>query len=94
MIKAKHVFFWTSNLKGHGFHGDKATIFLVDLEIFFIICAVCKALFSWNLSSTSKVMAIYMYDAENVEFKFSRLRRHLKWKPLLCFSCRWIGDSS
>ena len=23
-------------------------------------------------------MAIYMYDAENVEFKFSRLRRHLK----------------
>ena len=26
MIKAKQVFFWTSNLKGHGFHGDKATI--------------------------------------------------------------------
>ena len=23
-------------------------------------------------------MAIYMYDAENVEFKFSQLRRHLK----------------
>ena len=26
MIKAKQVFFWTSDLKGHGFHGDKATI--------------------------------------------------------------------
>ena len=23
-------------------------------------------------------MVIFMYDAENVEFKFSRLRRHLK----------------
>ena len=27
MIKGKQVFFWTSYLKGHGFHGDKATIF-------------------------------------------------------------------
>ena len=27
MIKAKQVFLWTSNLKGHGFHGDKATMF-------------------------------------------------------------------
>ena len=26
MIKAKQVFFLTSNLKGHGFHADKATI--------------------------------------------------------------------
>ena len=26
MIKAKQVFFRTFNLKGHGFHGDKATI--------------------------------------------------------------------
>ena len=26
MIKAKQVFFRTSNLKGHGCHGDKATI--------------------------------------------------------------------
>ena len=27
MIKTKQVFFWTSNLKGHRFHGDKATTF-------------------------------------------------------------------
>ena len=26
MVTAKQVFFWTSNLKGYGFHGDKATI--------------------------------------------------------------------
>ena len=26
MIEAKQVFFWTSNLKGHSFHGNKATI--------------------------------------------------------------------
>ena len=41
MIKAKQVFFGTSNLKGHGFHGEKATIFYLT----FIICAVCKTLF-------------------------------------------------
>ena len=56
--------------------------FLLDLGILFIICAVCKTLFYWNRSSTSKVMAIYMYDAENVEFKFSRLRRHLNEKAV------------
>ena len=37
--------------------------FLLGLGILFIICAVCKALFSSNRSSTSKVMAIHMYDA-------------------------------
>ena len=78
MIKAKQLLFWTSNLKGHDFHGDKAIIFLLNLGILLSICAVCKTLFSWNWSSTSKVMAIWLYDAENVEFKFSRLRRHLK----------------
>ena len=26
MMKAKQAFFRTSNLKGHGFHGDKVTI--------------------------------------------------------------------
>ena len=31
MIKAKQLFFWTSNLEDHGFHGDKATIFYLTL---------------------------------------------------------------
>ena len=33
-------------------------------------------------------MSIYMYGAENVEFKFSRLRRHLKrenFELKICF---------
>ena len=34
MIKTKQVFFWTSTLKGHGFHGDKATIFYLTLEYY------------------------------------------------------------
>ena len=34
MIKAKQVFFGTSNLKGHGFHGDKATIFYLTSEYY------------------------------------------------------------
>ena len=34
MIKAKQVFFWTSNLKGHGFHWDKATILYLTLKYY------------------------------------------------------------
>ena len=34
MIKAKQIFFWTCKLKGHGFHGDKATIFYLTSEYY------------------------------------------------------------
>ena len=34
MIKAKQVYFLTSNLKGHGFHGDKATIFYLTWKYY------------------------------------------------------------
>ena len=34
MIKAKQVFFRTSNLKGHGFYGDKATILHLTLKYY------------------------------------------------------------
>ena len=58
MIKAKQVFFWISNLKGHGFHGDKATILYLTLKYYSLSVAVWKTLFSWNQSSKSKFMAI------------------------------------
>ena len=78
MIKAKQEFFWTTNLKGHGFHGGKPTMFYLTSEYYWLSVLPGKLnLFSWNWSSASKVMAIWMYDAENVEFKFSWLRRHL-----------------
>ena len=39
MIEAKQVFFWTSNLKGHGSHGDKATIFYLRRNIIhYLLC--------------------------------------------------------
>ena len=34
MIKAEQVFFWTSNLKDHGFQGNKATIFYLTSEYY------------------------------------------------------------
>ena len=34
MVKAKQVFFWTSYLKGHSFHGDKATILKLTSEYY------------------------------------------------------------
>ena len=73
MIKAKQVFFvlliW------------KVTVSMVTKLSFCIwpqniiqFLGCLKNLFSWNLSSTSNVMATWMYDAENVEVKFSRLK--------------------
>ena len=34
MIKAKHVFFGTSNLKVYSFHGDKDTVFYLTSECY------------------------------------------------------------
>ena len=65
MIKTKQVFFWTSNLKGYGFHGDKATILYLTLKYYSLSVLSEKTLFYWNRSSKSKVMVIWMYNAEN-----------------------------
>ena len=40
-------------------------LFVYDLRILFIACAVCQTLFSGSQYSTSKIMVIYVYDAEN-----------------------------
>ena len=34
MIKARQVFFWTSDVKGQCFHSDKATIFYLTSEYY------------------------------------------------------------
>ena len=36
MIKAKQAFFWISNLKGHGFHGNKATILYLTSKYYLL----------------------------------------------------------
>ena len=45
MIKAKQVFFWTSNLKGHGFHGDKATILYLVSKYYWLSVLSVKLYF-------------------------------------------------
>ena len=45
MIKAKQIFFWTSNLKGHGFHGDKPTIFYLTSEYYSLSVLSAKLYF-------------------------------------------------
>ena len=45
MIKAKQVIFWTSNLKGHSVHGDKATIFYLILEYYTVSMLSAKLYF-------------------------------------------------
>ena len=34
MIKAKQAFFWSSNLKGYGFHGNTAAILFLTKEYY------------------------------------------------------------
>ena len=45
MIKAKQVFFWTSNLKGHGCHGNKATILYLTSEYYSLSVLSAKLYF-------------------------------------------------
>ena len=45
MIQTKQVFFWTSNLRGHGFHGDKATIFSLTSEYYSLYVMSAKRYF-------------------------------------------------
>ena len=45
MIKAKQVFFRTSTLKGHGVHGDKATIFYLTSEYYSLAVLSAKLYF-------------------------------------------------
>ena len=81
MIKAKQRFFWTSKLEGYCFHGSKATILFFKFVIIFIVWAVWKILFSWNQFNISKVMVIWMYNAEILNQNF------LEWKATL--RCPW-----
>ena len=46
MIKARQVFSWTFHLKGHGFHGDKATILFFLLQnIIHCLCCLKNFIF-------------------------------------------------
>ena len=45
MIKAKQVFFETSNVKSHGFHGDTATIVLLTSEYYSLSVLSAKLYF-------------------------------------------------
>ena len=45
MIKAEPVFFWTSDLKGYGFHGGKATIFYLTSEYYSLSVLSAKLYF-------------------------------------------------
>ena len=78
MIEAKQVFFWTSDLKGQGFHGDKATIFYLTSEYYSYLCCLRNFIF-WE-----SVQYIKSYGHLNVWWWkrwiqiFSTEKRHLK----------------
>ena len=80
MIKPKQVLFWTSNLKnGTVSMVTKLPFCIWPQNIIHCLCCLKNLIFlTFIRSSTSKVMVILMYGAENVEFKFFPLKRHLR----------------
>ena len=75
----------------------KLPYFYLTSEYYSLSVLSGKFLFSWNRSCISKVVVIWIYDAENVEFKFSRLRRHLKtrlFQSLISIEFTWESSLS
>ena len=53
MIKAKQVFFWASNLKGHGFHSNKATILYLTLK-YYLLSVVSEKIYFLKIGSVNQ----------------------------------------
>ena len=53
MIKAKHVFFWTSNLKSHGFHEDRASILYLILK-YYSLSVLSEKLYCFEIGSVNQ----------------------------------------
>ena len=58
MIKAKQVFFWTSNLKGHGFHGDKTTIWHLTLK-YYSLSGLSEKLYFLKIGSVNQKLCLF-----------------------------------
>ena len=77
MIKAKQVFFLTSNLKGHRFHGDKATILYLTLK-YYSLSVLSEKLYFLEIGPVNqKLQSFKCMMLKTLNSKFSRLRRHL-----------------
>ena len=66
MIKAKQIFFWTSNLKGHGFHGDKATILYLILK-YYSLSVLSEKLYFLEIGPVNQKLWPFK-EAEEVNF--------------------------
>ena len=79
MIKAKQVFFRTYNLKGHGLHGDH---FYLTSEYYPLYVLSGKLNFL-------EIGPVNQKLSEDLELKFSRLRRYLRVR-VVKIVCKWF----
>ena len=80
MIKAKEIFFSASNLNDHGFDGEKVAIFYLTSE-YYSLRVLSAKLYFLEIGTVQQKLWLFTcinYNAENVKFKFPRLRTHLK----------------
>ena len=75
MIKAKQVFFWTSNLKGHSFHGDKANILSLTLKCY-SLCVLYEKIY---IRQISQIFSSDWEDTLKRETPSSPTRNNFKW---------------
>ena len=82
MIKAKQAFFLASNFKGYGFHGDKATIFYLTSEHYWLSVLSGKLYFLEIGPVHQTLWPFKCMMLKTLNSNFSRLRRHLQTKRL------------
>ena len=82
MIKAKQVFFWTSNLKGHRFHGDKATIFYLTSE-YYSLSVLSAKLYFLEISPVHKKLSPFkVIHFSTLPSSFSSFSEMTTWTKL------------
>ena len=86
MMKAKQVFIWTCNLKGHGFHGDKATI-LYLAEKYYSLSVLSEKLYFLEIGTVNQKLWPFkcmMLKTLNSNF-LDTLKVLLPWRG--CWRC-------
>ena len=78
MIKTQQAFFRTSDLKHHGFYGDKATILYSISENYSLSVRSEKFYFLEIGPVREKLWSFESDDDKNFELKLSGVKSHLK----------------
>ena len=87
MIKAKQVFFWASNLKGHGFHRNRATILYLTLK-YYLSSVVSEKIYFLEIGSVNQ--KLWPFKCMMLKTLHSNF---LDWEDTLSWTGKKAGES-